>query len=139
MILLWILIKKNHPQVYLEECEYRPKKIQMSRFINTELKIRFKVIRFRFRFRKNGRKSWCWINDKIRKIWFWFWIRHFTLNKFYPYFFADFEQVLLMPIFLRGQFFSQGLFQTFLLLGLKIHKNFLIYLVDIINFYNQFK
>ena len=30
--------KKNHPQVYLEECKYRPKKIQMSRFINTELK-----------------------------------------------------------------------------------------------------
>ena len=30
--------KKNHPQVYLEECKYRVKKIQMSRFINTELK-----------------------------------------------------------------------------------------------------
>ena len=30
--------KKNHPQVYLEECKYRAKKIQMSRFINTELK-----------------------------------------------------------------------------------------------------
>ena len=30
--------KKNHPQVYLEQCKYRPKKIQMSRFINTELK-----------------------------------------------------------------------------------------------------
>ena len=29
--------KKNHPQVYLEECKYRAKKIQMSRFINTEL------------------------------------------------------------------------------------------------------
>ena len=28
--------KKNHPQVYLEEC--RMKKIQMSRFINTKLK-----------------------------------------------------------------------------------------------------
>ena len=26
--------KKNHPQVYLEECKYRVKKIQMSRFIN---------------------------------------------------------------------------------------------------------
>ena len=37
MILLWELIK-NHPQVYLEECKYRVKKIQMSRFINTELK-----------------------------------------------------------------------------------------------------
>ena len=30
--------KKSHPQVYLEECKYRVKKIQMSRFINTELK-----------------------------------------------------------------------------------------------------
>ena len=29
--------KKNHPQVYLEECKYRAKKIQMFRFINTEL------------------------------------------------------------------------------------------------------
>ena len=31
--------KKNHPQVYLEECKYRAKKIQMSRFISTELKL----------------------------------------------------------------------------------------------------
>ena len=30
--------KKNHVQVYLEQCEYRMKKTQMSRFINTELK-----------------------------------------------------------------------------------------------------
>ena len=30
--------KKNHPQVYLEECKYKISKIQMSRFINTELK-----------------------------------------------------------------------------------------------------
>ena len=30
--------KKNHPQVYLEECKYRVKKIQISRFIKTELK-----------------------------------------------------------------------------------------------------
>ena len=29
--------KKNHPHVYLEECKYRIKKIQMSRFINAEL------------------------------------------------------------------------------------------------------
>ena len=27
---------KNHPQVYLEECKYKVKKIQISRFINTE-------------------------------------------------------------------------------------------------------
>ena len=30
--------KKKHPQVYLEECKYRVKKIQTPRFINTELK-----------------------------------------------------------------------------------------------------
>ena len=30
--------KINHLQVYLEECKYKIKKIQMSRFINTELK-----------------------------------------------------------------------------------------------------
>ena len=30
--------KKNHPQVYLEECKYKVKEIQTPRFINTELK-----------------------------------------------------------------------------------------------------
>ena len=30
--------KKDHPQVYLEECKFRVKKIQTSRFLNTELK-----------------------------------------------------------------------------------------------------
>ena len=30
--------KKNHPPVYLEECKYKVKKVQMSRFINTKLK-----------------------------------------------------------------------------------------------------
>ena len=30
--------KINHPQGYLKSCKYRVKKIQMSRFINTELK-----------------------------------------------------------------------------------------------------
>ena len=29
--------KKNHPQVYLEECKYKVKKIKMSKFINAEL------------------------------------------------------------------------------------------------------
>ena len=29
--------KKNYPQVYLEECKYKIRKIQMSRFSNTEL------------------------------------------------------------------------------------------------------
>ena len=28
---------KNYPQVYLEECKCKVKKIQMSRFINAEL------------------------------------------------------------------------------------------------------
>ena len=30
--------KKNYPQVYLKECKYKIKKIQMHRFINVELK-----------------------------------------------------------------------------------------------------
>ena len=30
--------KKNHPQVYLEECKYRIKKIKIPKFIKTELK-----------------------------------------------------------------------------------------------------
>ena len=30
--------KKNHLQVYLEECKYKVKKTQMSKFINAELK-----------------------------------------------------------------------------------------------------
>ena len=29
--------KKNYPQVYLEKCKYKVKKIQMFRFINAEL------------------------------------------------------------------------------------------------------
>ena len=31
--------KKNYPQVYLEECKYKIRKIQMPRFINTELEL----------------------------------------------------------------------------------------------------
>ena len=30
--------KKNHPQIYLEECRYRIKKIKISKFIKTKLK-----------------------------------------------------------------------------------------------------
>ena len=30
--------KKNHPQVYLEECKYRIKKTKMPKFIKNELK-----------------------------------------------------------------------------------------------------
>ena len=29
--------KKNYPQVYLEECKYKVKKMHMPRFINTKL------------------------------------------------------------------------------------------------------
>ena len=36
LILLWKW-KKNYPQVYLEECKYKIKKIKMSEFIDTEL------------------------------------------------------------------------------------------------------
>ena len=39
MIQLYILIKKkNHLQVYLEECKYRIKKTQIPKFIKNELK-----------------------------------------------------------------------------------------------------
>ena len=31
--------KKNYPQVYLEECKYKVKKIHTPRFINTELEL----------------------------------------------------------------------------------------------------
>ena len=34
--------KKNYPQVYLEECKYKIRKIQMSRFINAELNLNLK-------------------------------------------------------------------------------------------------
>ena len=33
-----MLIKKNRPQVYLEECKYRIKKVQLPKFIKNELK-----------------------------------------------------------------------------------------------------
>ena len=51
--------KKNHPQVYLEECRYKIKKTQMPKFIQKWIKIRFRFrFRFRFSFRKNGGKNW---------------------------------------------------------------------------------
>ena len=31
--------EKNYPQVYLEECKYKLKKTNMSKFINTELEL----------------------------------------------------------------------------------------------------
>ena len=36
LILLWEW-KKNYPQIYLEECKYKSKKIKMTKFTNTEL------------------------------------------------------------------------------------------------------
>ena len=38
MILLLILIKKNHLQVYFEECKYRIKTLKLPKFIKNELK-----------------------------------------------------------------------------------------------------
>ena len=35
--------KLNYPQVYLEECKYKIKKIRMSEFINTELESKSEV------------------------------------------------------------------------------------------------
>ena len=29
--------KKNYPQIYLEECKYKSKKIKMTKVINTDL------------------------------------------------------------------------------------------------------
>ena len=42
--------KKNHPQVYLEECKCRIKKTQMPKFLKNDIKIKFRVT-FRFTFR----------------------------------------------------------------------------------------
>ena len=38
MILLWKWKKNSYPQVYLEKCKYRIKKINIYKFINAELK-----------------------------------------------------------------------------------------------------
>ena len=53
--------KKNYLQVYLEECKYRVKKIQMFRFFKHWARFRFRV-RFRSRV-----KIWHWI-DRFRII-----------------------------------------------------------------------
>ena len=36
--------KKNYPQVYLEECKYKPKKIKMTKFIDTELESKSELV-----------------------------------------------------------------------------------------------
>ena len=51
--------KKNHPQVYLEECKYRIKKTQMPKFIKNELKL--------------DSESESDTDDK--KLWLWLWFR----------------------------------------------------------------
>ena len=35
--------KKNYPQVYLEDCKYKIKKIQTPRFINAEIQIQSQI------------------------------------------------------------------------------------------------
>ena len=50
--------KKNHLQVYLEECKYRAKKIQMSKFMNTELKSDSESSDSDLDSEKNRGKSW---------------------------------------------------------------------------------
>ena len=37
LILLWEWKKKNYPQVYFEECKCKPKKIKITKFIDSEL------------------------------------------------------------------------------------------------------
>ena len=59
--------KKNHPQVYLEECKYKAKKAQMCRFINTELKPDSESSDSDLDSEKVGSK---FDNELIRKIWF---------------------------------------------------------------------
>ena len=59
--------KKNHPQVYLEECKYKAKKAKMSRFINTELKPDSESLDSDLDSEKVGSK---FDNELIRKIWF---------------------------------------------------------------------
>ena len=99
--------KRNYPQVYLEECKYRVKKIQISRFITAELKSNSE---------SDSEAESKSDTELMAKLEFWFWIRHFTFNNFYPYIFVDFKQVILlliaghikpflfMPIFLMEQF-----------------------------------
>ena len=62
--------KKNHPQVYLEECKYRAKKIQMSRFINTELKSDSESSDLDLDSEKVGVKVDNELMTKLEKIWF---------------------------------------------------------------------
>ena len=59
--------KKNHPPVYLEECKYRVKKIQMSRLINTELKLDSDLSDSELDSEKIGSKFDDKLMDKLEK------------------------------------------------------------------------
>ena len=84
----------------------------MSRFINTELKSDSDSDSELELDSEEKSKSDTELIAKLNLI--------LILNKsFYSYIFVDFEQVLFMPIFLRPRFFTQALFQTYFLLGLK--------------------
>ena len=52
------MIKKNHLQVYLEECKYMAKKTQMSRFTNTELESDSESSDSYLDLKKNKVKKW---------------------------------------------------------------------------------
>ena len=62
--------KKNHLQVYLEECKFRAKKIQTSRFINTELKSDSESSDLDLDSEKVGVKVDNELMTKLGKIWF---------------------------------------------------------------------
>ena len=54
--------KKNYPQVYLEECKYKVKKINTPRFINIKLELDSEsVVEYRFRLKYNNRRLIIWV------------------------------------------------------------------------------
>ena len=80
LILLWEWIKKTGSQVYLEECKCRIKKIQMSRFINTELnKISLRLDSDSEAESKSDTKLMAKLISDSDSVW----ITHLTLNHFY--------------------------------------------------------
>ena len=81
--------KKNYSQVYLEECIYRVKKVQMSRFINARLESDSDSDS------EAESKSDTELKAKLKSSSD---SGHFALNDFYPYIFDDFEQVMLLLI-----------------------------------------
>ena len=123
--------KKNHPQACLEECKYRIKKIQMPRFINTELKSDSDSEPDSEVESKSDTELMAKLksdSDSEQVILVLIIFTHtflLTLNKSFYCSWRDILNLFLfMYIFLREQFFSQVLFQTYFLLALKIHKQF---------------